>query len=113
MRSFSRCLSLLDHKNSRGLLVVLNSAGLVANWGGGRYFVADDLRPEFLGGYGQEQMITPNVDKLAAESLVFNFAYCQQAVCGPSRASFSKHAAGCSARLFGTIAELYRLLRVA
>lgn len=52
------------------------------------YFIADDLRPEFLGPYGQMQLKTPNVDKLASEGLVFNAAYCQQAVCGPSRASF-------------------------
>ena len=52
------------------------------------YFIADDLRPEFLGPYGQVQLKTPNVDKLASEGLVFNAAYCQQAVCGPSRASF-------------------------
>ena len=52
------------------------------------YLIADDLRPEFSGVYGQAQVKTPNVDKLAAESLVFAKAYCQQAVCGPSRNSF-------------------------
>jgi len=31
---------------------------------------------------------TPNLDRLAMESLVFNRAYCQNPVCGPSRASF-------------------------
>lgn len=50
--------------------------------------VADDLRPEFSGAYGQAQVRTPNVDKLSSESLVFARAYCQQAVCGPSRNSF-------------------------
>ena len=34
------------------------------------------------------QMITPHTDALARSGLVFNNAYCQQAVCGPSRASF-------------------------
>ena len=33
-------------------------------------------------------MITPNLDHLAATGLTFAKAYCQQAVCGPSRASF-------------------------
>jgi arylsulfatase A-like enzyme len=52
-----------------------------------RYLISDDLRPEF-GAYGQSVMVTPNVDRLAAEGTVFLRAYCQQAVCGPSRASF-------------------------
>ncbi len=46
----------------------------------------DDLRPE-LGCYGNKQIISPNIDKLASEGLLFNRAYCQIAVCGPSRGS--------------------------
>lgn len=50
-------------------------------------FVAvDDLRPE-LGCYGNELIKTPNLDAFAADSTVFKNAYCQQAVCAPSRAS--------------------------
>lgn len=50
-------------------------------------FVAvDDLRPE-LGCYGSEIAVTPNLDALAAKGLLFNRAYCQQAICRPSRAS--------------------------
>lgn len=50
-------------------------------------FVAvDDLRPE-LGCYGNNLIRTPNIDRLAERSLVFRRAYCQAAVCGPSRAS--------------------------
>ncbi|XP_062507937.1 iduronate 2-sulfatase-like [Corticium candelabrum] len=51
------------------------------------YIVVDDLRPQ-LGAYGQSEMYTPNIDKLASQSLVFERAYCQQAVCAPSRNSF-------------------------
>lgn len=46
----------------------------------------DDLRPE-LGCYGSDIAISPNLDRLASEGLLFNKAYCQQAICGPSRAS--------------------------
>ncbi|TWU42346.1 sulfatase [Novipirellula artificiosorum] len=46
----------------------------------------DDLRPE-LGCYGSEIAVTPNIDALAKQGLLFNRAYCQQAICGPSRAS--------------------------
>ncbi|MEO7309279.1 MAG: sulfatase [Chitinophagaceae bacterium] len=51
------------------------------------FIIVDDLRTD-LNCYGNKQIISPNLDKLAAESLKFNKAYCQQAVCGPSRASF-------------------------
>ncbi|SNQ44841.1 sulfatase [Cellulophaga lytica] len=50
------------------------------------FIAIDDLRPE-LGCYGSNIAITPNLDKLATEGLLFNNAYCQQAICGPSRAS--------------------------
>ncbi|KGK30207.1 sulfatase [Cellulophaga sp. E6(2014)] len=50
------------------------------------FIAIDDLRPE-LGTYGSEIAISPNIDKLASQGLQFNKAYCQQAICGPSRAS--------------------------
>lgn len=46
----------------------------------------DDLRPE-LGCYGVSQIRSPQIDKLAARGVVFQRAYCQQAVCSPSRTS--------------------------
>ncbi|MBS3764531.1 MAG: sulfatase [Planctomycetes bacterium] len=50
------------------------------------FIVLDDLRPE-LGCYGHDNVISPHIDKLAQESLLFDRAYCQQAVCAPSRCS--------------------------
>jgi len=50
------------------------------------FIAVDDLRPE-LGCYGNEQIKSPNIDKLASEGLVFNRTYCQQAICMASRAS--------------------------
>ncbi|PAW64605.1 MAG: hypothetical protein B9S36_02205, partial [Verrucomicrobiia bacterium Tous-C2TDCM] len=46
---------------------------------------ADDLRPE-LGAYGSPAL-TPHIDALAARGTTFTRAYCQQAVCNPSRSS--------------------------
>ena len=50
------------------------------------FIAIDDLRPE-LGAYGSEIAVTPNLDKLASDGLLFNKAYCQEAICSPSRAS--------------------------
>ena len=58
--------------------------------GEGRYnvlFIAvDDLRPQ-LGCYGVSKMHTPHIDALASRGTLFDRAYCQQAVCSPSRTS--------------------------
>jgi iduronate 2-sulfatase len=50
------------------------------------FIAVDDLRPE-MGCYGNPVVKTPNLDRLAARGVVFNHAYCQQAVCSPSRSS--------------------------
>lgn len=51
------------------------------------FIIADDLRPD-LGAYGDPIAHTPYLDGLAGQSLVFERAYCQKAVCWPSRNSF-------------------------
>jgi len=50
------------------------------------FIAVDDLRPE-LGAYASDIAVTPNLDKLASQGLLFNRAYCQEAICSPSRAS--------------------------
>ena len=50
------------------------------------FIAVDDLKPE-LGCYGNALIKTPNIDRLAAMGTVFLSNYCQQAVCGPTRAS--------------------------
>ena len=50
------------------------------------FIAVDDLRPE-LGCYGCTEIVTPHIDALASGGLTFTRAYCQQAVCNPSRAS--------------------------
>ncbi len=48
----------------------------------------DDLRPQLNVSYGMDMTSTPNVDRLTREGTTFLRAYCQMAVCSPSRNSF-------------------------
>ncbi len=50
------------------------------------FIAIDDLRPA-LGCYDDPVAVTPHIDRLASRGMVFNRAYCQQAVCSPSRLS--------------------------
>jgi len=50
------------------------------------FIAVDDLKP-LLGCYGVTNIITPNIDKLAKDGVIFSNAHCQYAICSPSRAS--------------------------
>jgi len=50
------------------------------------FIAVDDLRPE-LGCYGRDDIKSPNMDRIAKAGMVFDRAYCQQALCSPTRAS--------------------------
>jgi arylsulfatase A-like enzyme len=49
------------------------------------FILADDLGYGDIGPYGQRQILTPNLDRLAAQGLKFTNAYAGAAVCAPSR----------------------------
>lgn len=50
------------------------------------FIAVDDLKP-IIGAYGNSIIKTPNIDRLAKRGTVFLNNYCQQAICGPTRAS--------------------------
>ena len=53
------------------------------------YILADDLGYGHLGCYGQSQIKTPNLDKMAAEGMRFTDHYAGSALCAPSRCAFT------------------------
>jgi arylsulfatase A-like enzyme len=69
-----------------GLVVFFSLAACAQEKKNILFIAIDDLKP-MLGCYGDETIITPAIDELAKQGVVFTNAHCQQAVCGPSRAS--------------------------
>ncbi len=52
------------------------------------FIMCDQLRADYLGAAGHPFLRTPAIDALAAEGVMFEHAFCNSPVCGPSRASF-------------------------
>ncbi len=88
---------MLTHRPAVRVAALLLAAGCI--WLGGfsalaadpsrpniLFIAVDDLRPE-LNCYGAEQIVSPNLDRLARSGVRFDRAYCMVSVCGASRAS--------------------------
>ena len=64
------------------------------------FLMTDDQRWDTLGCYGRTDVITPNIDRLAEQGVVFDNAHYAVAICMPSRATmftgryFSDHKSG-------------------
>jgi arylsulfatase A-like enzyme len=52
------------------------------------FILTDNHGAWTLGCYGNKEIQTPNIDRLASEGMLFTRAYCNNSVCSPSRATF-------------------------
>ena len=71
--------------------------------------LVDDLKPA-MGCYGDEHAITPHMDSLAKRGVRFDLAYCNQAVCAPSRFTLMLGAHSTSTGLYGLGSHLRRVI---
>ncbi|MBL8811216.1 MAG: sulfatase-like hydrolase/transferase [Planctomycetaceae bacterium] len=69
------------------------------------FIAVDDMRCE-LGCYGASHVKSPNIDRLAASGVCFQRAYCQQAVCNPSRVSLLTGLRPDSTRVWDLVTEM-------
>ena len=67
--------------------------------------LVDDLKP-ILGCYGDPFAKTPNIDRLASRGMRFERAYCNQAVCAPSRFTLMLGSHSTSTGLYGLGSKL-------
>ncbi len=71
--------------------------------------MVDDLKPA-LGCYGDPIANTPNIDALAARGMRFDLAYCNQAVCAPSRFTLMLGSHSTSTGLYGLGSQLRQIM---
>ena len=69
------------------------------------FIMVDDLRTQ-LGCYGYPGIVSPNIDQLASEGLVFLNSYCNIPVCGASRASIMSGLRGTPTRFVNWFCRL-------
>jgi iduronate 2-sulfatase len=95
------------------LILLMAGAGLNAQSAPERpnilLILIDDLKPT-LGCYGDPHAITPEMDRLAARGMRFDLAYCNQAVCAPSRFTLMLGSHSTSTGLYGLGSQLRELL---
>jgi iduronate 2-sulfatase len=71
--------------------------------------LVDDLKPA-LGCYGDRFAKTPHLDALAMRGMRFDLAYCNQAVCAPSRFTLMLGAHSTSTGLYGLNSQLRQVM---
>ena len=103
------------HKNPFNLLTALTVwflstvSGMTAERPNVLMILVDDLKPA-LGCYGDPMAKTPNIDALAKRGMRFDLAYCNQAVCAPSRFTLMLGSHSTSTGLYGLGSQLRQIL---
>lgn len=73
----------------RGFIIMASASLCLAGAAAGKpniiFILSDDLGIGDVGCYGQTQIQTPHIDRLAAEGMRFTQAYCGTPVCAPTR----------------------------
>lgn len=67
--------------------------------------LVDDLKPA-IGAFGDKIAVTPHLDKLTNRGIRFDAAYCNQAVCAPSRFNLMLGSRSTSSGLYGLGSDL-------
>ena len=73
--------------NPSGQRIDLSGSGATADKPNIVFFISDDHTLHDTGAYGNQQVMTPNIDKLASEGMTFNNVYAASAMCAPSRSA--------------------------
>ncbi len=95
----------------RLLLILFALCPLLSAWAQPNLLLilVDDLKPA-LGCYGDAAAKTPNIDRLAARGMRFDLAYCNQAVCAPSRFTLMLGSHSTSTGLYSLGSDLRKTL---
>lgn len=90
-------------------LVFLGQCGVANDRPNVLLILVDDLKPA-LGCYGDEIAVSPHLDKLASRGTRFDAAYCNQAVCAPSRFTLMLGSHSSSTGLYGLGSNLRKAI---
>lgn len=89
--------------------LALFSNGLLGTQPNVLFIAVDDMRCD-LGCFGNSYVKSPNIDRLASTGVLFRRAYCQQAVCNPSRVSLMTGMRPDSTRVWDLTTEMRSVL---
>ena len=84
--------------------LAVTTAGTAASRPNVLLILTDNQSPSLLGAYGNREIRTPNIDRLANEGTLFTRAFATSGVCSPARATPMSPAprSRCSARSAST-----------